>query len=177
MTQATRCRRWTRRTWLVVLALGCALPGGATAQVDHYRHAYDAFEAGAYQEALEHLMIVYTNLQHSPAARPSGQQAAALHYDLGATYFRLGRFPAAARQFNRIVDDPGLGACARFNLGVIEAAQGNRSAALAHYLEARARAEDGTPLRARATAKLTDPLAIADDDAPAMLGPHFAPKH
>jgi hypothetical protein len=58
------------------LLIGCSMLAiTATAQSSPSRDAYDAFQADNYELALEHLMHVYTNLQHSPAGPASGRQA------------------------------------------------------------------------------------------------------
>jgi TolA-binding protein len=148
----------------------CVLAVAATAQSSPYRDAYDAFQAGNYPLALEHLMHVYTNLQHSPAGPASGQQAAELHYNLGATYYRLERYGTAASQFRRITGDPRLGPRAQFNLGLIAARNGDREGAVA-WFKVVADADACDELRARAAAKVIDPVSAEMGDAPGMIRP------
>jgi TolA-binding protein len=158
------------RGFSVSLIVALLFTATSVAQGDPYREAQAAFRAGEYEQALELLTIVYTNLQHSPAAPRSGLQAAALHFNLGATYFRLERYSAAAGQFRRIVHDPQLGMRARFTLGLIDAIAGNDDSAKAHF-RAVGEASDSA-LRARAAAMLCGPLDVAPGDAPEFVAPH-----
>jgi tetratricopeptide (TPR) repeat protein len=143
-------------------------PACGFAQSDAYGRAFDAFDAGDYEMALELLTVVYTNLQHSPAAPRSGQQAASLHYNLGATYFRLGRYDAAYGQFRRISADPELGMMARYNLGLVEARRGNTFEAETHFRGVHALAKS-VALRNCAAARLGIRLVADCADAPELI--------
>jgi tetratricopeptide (TPR) repeat protein len=157
-------------TRVIALSLAIFVASLPAVTATDYERAHLAFVAGDYHRALEHLMIVYTNRQHGPAGPTSGVQAAALHYNLGATYIRLEQYAQAANQFRRIATDPELGALAEFALGYIEAVRGNREEALARFRAAHDSATS-KDLRKRAAARLADPLSVSPGDTPQFIAP------
>jgi tetratricopeptide (TPR) repeat protein len=131
----------------VLVALACAVspltqaasPGATAAMQAGIRH----FEAGAFQQALDAFLD----------ARGQGMDSPALRYDLGSTYYKLGRYVEAATEFRSLVSDPKFGEFARYNLGLIARHTGRKSEANEYFSQVAAQADD-THLQALARAEL-----------------------
>jgi len=80
------------------------------------------FHAGNYPQALAGFL----------EARRDGIQAPQLSYDLGVTYYHLGRYDEARREFTSLTSVPSVADLSHYNLGLI---------AMRQHDEARARAE------------------------------------
>lgn len=88
-----------------------------------YAAGVAAFTQGDYSHALAAFL----------QARASGYTGAQLDYSLGATYYRLGRYDLAKREFESLLYAPKLAALCHYNLGLIAAAQGDSVRALREY--------------------------------------------
>lgn len=101
----------------VFLSAGAAQ--ASTMGVDAFSKGVAAFRSGDYQTALSEFLH----------ARAAGVQSNNLTYDLGSTYFKLGRYDEAAREFELLGQDPSLAALVHYNLGLIALRKGAASEA------------------------------------------------
>lgn len=109
---------------LLGLVLVCLLPAPAAAQeADHlFQRAIEAFRNQDFARAAELFQ----------KARAAGMESPVLSYNLGATYYRLGRLAKARTAFRRLLggeDD----ALAHYNLGLIARKRGRPQAARRHF--------------------------------------------
>jgi tetratricopeptide (TPR) repeat protein len=100
----------------VVLLLSLFLPEQAFAISDIDTDADAAYRAGV-QASREGNHAAA--LQHFRAVRSRGMESPSLIYNLGVTWYQLGNFPAAQREFARLVDLPAWRDMAQYNLGLI----------------------------------------------------------
>jgi len=101
-----------RTTHAVVIALliCAAWPSAAAAQdAPAFDRGIAAFQAGDYSAALQSFL----------EAQRAGLDTPGLRYNLGATYYRLQRYPEAEREFQALARDPAWAALAGYNLGLI----------------------------------------------------------
>ena len=116
-----------RYLFLALLSLAppllCAAAHAAGEAQVAYANGVVAFQAGDYARALDDFL----------RARAEGYRGVQLDYSLGATYYRLGRYQPAQREFKNLLRDKRLAALAHYNLGLIAAAQGKRAIALHEY--------------------------------------------
>ena len=82
-----------------------------------------AFRAGDYQAALRSFLD----------ALGEGLDTPDLHYNLGATYYRLQRYPEAEREFQALTPDPKWAALARYNLGLTAQRAGRPQQAMEYF--------------------------------------------
>jgi tetratricopeptide (TPR) repeat protein len=92
---------------LVCAALRCA--GAAAQDAPAFERGIAAFQSGDYAAALQSFL----------EAQRAGLDTPGLHYNLGATYYRLQRYPEAEREFQALARDPAWAALAGYNLGLI----------------------------------------------------------
>ena len=85
-----------------------------------------AFRAGDYQAALRSFLD----------ALGAGLDTPGLHYNLGATYYRLQRYPEAEREFQALTPDPKWAALARYNLGLTAQRAGRPQQAMEYFDQA-----------------------------------------
>ena len=85
-----------------------------------------AFRAGDYPAALQSFLD----------ALRAGLDTPGLHYDLGATYYRLGRYEEAEREFQALAPDPKWAPLARYNLGLSAQRAGRPQQAMEYFGEA-----------------------------------------
>jgi len=112
-----------------VLLLG-VVAGGAAAAADPplaFERGVEAFRAGDFPAALQAFLD----------ARSGGLDTPGLHYDLGATYYKLQRYPEAEGEFQGLANDPEWAALALYNLGLIAQRSGREQQALEYYGRAR----------------------------------------
>jgi len=85
-----------------------------------------AFRAGHYQAALRSFLD----------ALGAGLDTPGLHYNLGATYYRLQHYPEAEREFQALTPDPKWAALARYNLGLTAQRAGRPQQAMEYFEQA-----------------------------------------
>ncbi len=85
-----------------------------------------AFRAGDYQAALRSFLD----------ALGAGLDTPGLHYNLGATYYRLQRYPEAEREFQALAPDPKWAPLAHYNLGLTAQRAGRPQQAMEYYDQA-----------------------------------------
>ena len=85
-----------------------------------------AFRAGDYQAALRAFLD----------ALQAGLDTPGLRYDLGATYYRLQRYPDAEREFQALAFDPKWAPLARYNLGLTAQRAGRPQQAMEYFEQA-----------------------------------------
>jgi tetratricopeptide (TPR) repeat protein len=126
-----------------IFLLGVVTPRPAAAAADGGAQAFEqgvqAFRAGDFPAALQGFLD----------ARRDGLDTPGLHYDLGATYYKLQRYPEAEGEFQGLANDPEWAALALYNLGLIAQRSGREQQALEYFGRARDTATDGN-LRALA---------------------------
>jgi tetratricopeptide (TPR) repeat protein len=118
------------------------------------------FRTGAFAQALRDFLD----------ARRDGLDTPVLHYNLGATYYKLGRDKEAAAEFTSLLPDPKFGEFARYNLGLIARRTGRKSEAREYFS---AVASDGrnSHLQALARAELHErPAGFSAWHKPAWQG-------
>jgi tetratricopeptide (TPR) repeat protein len=101
------------------------------------------FQAGAFVEALAYFQ----------EAQREGLDTPAVHYNLGATYYRLHRDQQAEAEFRSLLRDPKFGDFSRYNLGLIARRAGRQTEAQ-QYFSAAASGSTNPHLRALARAQL-----------------------
>jgi tetratricopeptide (TPR) repeat protein len=113
---------------LISLLLVVALPAPAHAGEREalYEEAVQAFGAGDYPRAA----ALFAE------AQAAGVDDAALYYNLGVTYYRLGRLEAARQAFLKAAADPAAAALATYNLGLIALRRDDAAAARRHFEQA-----------------------------------------
>jgi len=102
-----------------------------------------AFRAGDYQAALQSFLD----------ALQAGLDTPGLRYDLGTTYYRLGRYAEAEREFQVLAPDPKWAPLAHYNLGLTAQRAGRPQQAMEYFGEAH-RATTDPSLRALAATAL-----------------------
>ncbi len=85
-----------------------------------------AFRAGDYQAALRSFLD----------ALGAGLDTPGLHYNLGATYYRLQRYPEAEREFQALAPDPKWAPLAHYNLGLTAQRAGRPQQAMEYFDQA-----------------------------------------
>ena len=91
-----------------------------------------AFQAGDYGSALRSFL----------EAQRAGLDTPGLHYNLGATYYRLQRYSEAEREFQGLARSPAWTALASYNLGLIAQRMGRLELAKEHFAQALRTATD-----------------------------------
>ena len=102
-----------------------------------------AFRAGDYEAALQLFLD----------ALAAGLDTPGLRYDLGATYYRLGRYAEAEREFQALAPDPKWAPLAHYNLGLTAQRAGRPQQAIEYFGEAHRTTTDPS-LRALAATAL-----------------------
>ncbi|NIR59350.1 MAG: hypothetical protein GWO02_07425 [Gammaproteobacteria bacterium] len=148
---------------MVLLTVAAGICGPVPAQAAPAEKAFaaavEAFRQGRYEAARTQFL----------QARRAGVDTPALRFNLGVTYYRLERYPAARREFRGLADDPEWGALAEYNLGLVARAEGRDASAVRHF--ERARALTGDPkLRALADRSLERVRPRTPTRAPARGG-------
>ncbi|HEV7135722.1 MAG TPA: tetratricopeptide repeat protein, partial [Steroidobacteraceae bacterium] len=108
-----------------------------------FRAGIELFRQSDFREALQHFL----------RAQQAGLDTPVLQYDLGVTYYRMGRYARASAQFRRLLRDPHFGDFARYNLGLIARRRGDQALAQ-HRFSTVAAAARSSALRALAQAQL-----------------------
>jgi Tfp pilus assembly protein PilF len=134
---------------IVTLAVNLVCAAGIHAQAPPSRASaamqagIGEFRTGAFTQALTDLLD----------ARRQGMDTPVLHYNLGATYYKLGRDHEAAAEFKSLLPDPKFGDFARYNLGLIARRAGRKSEAREYFSAVTSDARN-SHLRALARAEL-----------------------
>ncbi len=118
--------RISRLVIVGTLLLG-VVPGqlarGDTDAAQVFQRGVEAFRAGDYPVALRSFLD----------ARRGGMDTPGLRYNLGATYYRLQRYPEAEGEFQALARDPKWAAVAHYNLGLIAQRTGRDQQAIEHF--------------------------------------------
>src|SRR5712691_3800809 len=128
---------------LVLCVVTAQSARAATPGAQAFEQGIQAFRAGNYQGALQSFLD----------ARQAGLDTPGLRYDLGATYYRLGRYAEADLEFQALARDPGWAPLAHYNLGLTAQRMGRERQATEHFEQAR-RATTDPNLRALAATAL-----------------------
>jgi len=130
-----------------VLLLGVApsqpVEGAVPEAAQFFEQGIKAFRGGDYPAALQSFLD----------ASRAGLDTPGLHYDLGATYYRLQRYPDSEREFLGLAKNPEWAALAHYNLGLIAQRTGREQLAIQYFSQAQRAATDGN-LRALAETAL-----------------------
>jgi tetratricopeptide (TPR) repeat protein len=116
--------------------------GAATQDARAFEQGIAAFQAGDYSAALRSFL----------EAQRAGLDTPGLHYNLGATYYWLGRYPEAEREFQALGRDSAWRALATYNLGLIAQRTGRVELAKEHFAQALRTAADHNLRELAATA-------------------------
>lgn len=132
--------------WLLLPHL--ALAGVAhAASTDRWAAGQQAFRERDYSSALLYFQ----------SARDAGLDGPAVHYNIAASQFKLGRYDEAARTFTLIERRfPKLRGLAEYNLGLVARRLGNTADARAHFLRAYELSPDDRKLRVLASRRLRE---------------------
>lgn len=98
-------------------------PSGESSAETEFRKGVELFQQGNLTEARQRL----------EAARAAGLDSMTLHYNLGVVYYRLDLLDAAEQSFARLLSSPHA-VLARYNLGLVALARGDRSAARDNFV-------------------------------------------
>lgn len=90
---------------------------------DHYRQGVSAFKTQDY----------HTALQHFEAAWRDGNRSQTLIYNLGVTYYKLGRSAESEQHFTQLLPYSRWASLARYNLGLAAKQQGDTRKAIVHF--------------------------------------------
>ena len=138
-------RRMSARLFLTWLILACAQTAAADS-VD-WAAGQQSFQKGDFNSALRHF----------EAAKNSGLEGPALHYNIAVCYFKLEQWAAARAAFRHIADRfPKLEGLAEYNLGLVARRVGDESAATAHFLRAYEKSPEDQTLRILASKRLRE---------------------
>ena len=107
-------------TVVMIFLVASAMPVHAS---QAHEAGIEAFEAGEYEKALRHFK----------QAEAEGVRTPNLRYNLGVTYYRLGRYEEAEKAFRTLAENPDWRHLALYNLGLVAEARGDRQAALDYY--------------------------------------------
>ena len=119
-------RRIVFHCGIICLALAASF-AGAAAVADDWSAGKQAFATGDFASALVHF----------ERAREAGLDSPAVHYNIGVTQFRLGRYGEASESFRLIARRfPAMRGLAEYNLGLVARRLGNDADARAHFLRA-----------------------------------------
>src|SRR5712691_5522670 len=128
---------------LVLCVVTAQSARAATPGAQAFEQGIQAFRAGNYQGALQSFLD----------ALKAGLDTPGLRYDLGATYYRLQRYPEAEREFQALAPDPRWAPLAHYNLGLTAQRLGRPQQAMEYFGEARRTTTDPN-LRALAATAL-----------------------
>lgn len=121
---------------VVVWLFPGVVPGHPARATMHGAPAFEqgvkAFRAGNYPAALQSFLD----------ARRAGLDTPGLRYNLGATYYRLQRYPEAEREFQALARDLEWAAVAYYNLGLTAQRMGREQQAIAHFEQAHGMTDD-----------------------------------
>lgn len=138
---------------LTAAVLFCAPAWPQTAET-RFSAGVAASQQGDHQSALQHFL----------AARRQGMQNDALYYNLGVTYYRLGRLERAAAMFEKLTASPETAALAWYNLGLIAHAQGDEQGAVEGFIRAESAARTAKMRELARSAR----TSLRETDAPAI---------
>lgn len=111
---------------LVVLSLCVIATASADAGKDNFDHGIKAAATGDYAAAL----------QYFKKAQQAGLDTAALKYNLGVSYYKLGQYESARKFFLELTNVPTFEQLAYFNLGLIANKQKDEAAAIRWFQRA-----------------------------------------
>ena len=117
----------------------------AHAHADEWTDGSAAFERGDYAAALELF----------EAARDSGADGPAVHYNIAVCQYELARYEDAAETFRLIASEyPRMSGLAEYNLGLVARRLGDTLAASEHFLRAYRLSDDNETIRVLASNQL-----------------------
>jgi hypothetical protein len=108
-----------------------------------YVQGIDAFNRGDYEAAISQFL----------ASDADSSDRALLHYNLGASYYKTGRYREAGESFLRVIVDPELAALGSYNLALVNAQLGQPEQVV-YWLQRTIDTADNPKLRALAQAML-----------------------
>jgi len=118
---------------------------------DEFHRGVTAFRSQDYEGARRHF----------EQARLAGLDTAALHYNLGSTLYKLGRYDEAQQSFAACARDPAWASLALYNMGLAALAQGRQADAADSFLKSwRNTDDDKLASLAFAMLERTDPQAL-----------------
>ena len=125
------------RTFCVIaaslfLCIASRQPAAATQDAPAFEQGVAAFRAGDFSAALRSFLD----------AQRAGLDTPGLHYNLGATYYKLQRYSEAEGEFQTLARDSAWAALASYNLGLIAQRTERLQLAKEHFERALSTAED-----------------------------------
>lgn len=118
----------------------CVLAVATAAAAEDVQPARDAFAAGTAAFARQDYAQALAEFQTALAA---GLDGPAIHYNLAASYFKLGDYEPAAKEFSLIAERyPAMRGLAEYNLGLVAKRRGEPDAAADYFEQARDAADD-----------------------------------
>jgi len=138
---------------IACLVVACLLSGKLHAAPgdDEFHRGVTAFRSQDYEGARRHF----------EQARLAGLDTAALHYNLGSTLYKLGRYDEAQQSFAACARDPAWASLALYNMGLAALAQGRQADAADSFLKSwRNTDDDKLASLAFAMLERTDPQAL-----------------
>jgi tetratricopeptide (TPR) repeat protein len=123
------------RAAAVVLLFLHVVPGqlhAAAPEAQPFDQGTQAFRTGDYEGALRSFLD----------ARAMGLDTGSLRYNVGVTYYRLGRYAEAEQEFQALTRDRQWAPLAHYNLGLTAQRMGRRREAMGHFEQARRATSD-----------------------------------
>ena len=121
--------RFFMALYLLVAASAWAANDGGTEDFDN---GVRLFQLQRYAEALDSFL----------AARKAGLETPELGFNLGSTYYKLGRYEDSRNEFEKLLKVPSAAALAEYNLGLASLRLSDQTAAARHFAEAARIAQD-----------------------------------
>ncbi len=140
-----------------VLLFALLAPAGAASSDDSWRSGTRAFEQHDYEKAL----LIFES------ARDAGQRGPAVHYNIGVSEYKLGRYREAGKTFELIKNRfPEFVALAEYNLGLVALKLNRNNDARQHFRRSYDLSTDDETLRTLSATMLarTEPAAEVDSN-------------
>ncbi|MCC6207935.1 MAG: tetratricopeptide repeat protein [Gammaproteobacteria bacterium] len=143
MPPSARTPQRAKRSGQLLLALIFCLILPFACADEAYDQGIDAFNRGDYEAAVTYFLT----------SRPEPADNATLYYNLGASYYKLARYPEARAAFLNVIADPEIAPIGYYNLALVDAKL-NRSDQVAVWLQRTIESTDNPKLRTLALALL-----------------------
>ncbi|MGH8197460.1 MAG: hypothetical protein ACRETI_04765 [Steroidobacteraceae bacterium] len=132
MTRSARIGARAAAAVLVSIHVAWAAASDSAGAERLFHEGVQAFESGAYSEALKAF----------ESARLAGLEGPAVHYNIGVAAFHLDDLDRAEAAFREVLKTPEMAPVARYNLGLVSQGRGDSTAADRWFAQAAATAGD-----------------------------------
>lgn len=157
MPSSARDQHRAKRTGQLLFALIVTLILSNTYADDAYDQGIDAFNRGDYETAVTHFLESQTD----------NPDDTSLQYNLGASYYKLGRYEEARESFLKVTEHPELASLGYYNLALV-AAQLDQPELATSWLRRTIETSDNAMLRTLAQTMLARYSSQKENPAPPM---------